>query len=61
MSPLLQPFMPCSRGDLRLGVLAPFLAYGSSGQSPQRQKVRTGGLVEGRSGGLLSGEDAHSV
>ena len=58
---LLWTSVPCSRGDLRFGVLAPFHAHRNSDQSPQRQKVRTGGLVEGRSGGLLSGEDAHSV
>ena len=40
------------RGGLSLGVPASFLAWGSSDQSLQRH---TGGLVEGRSGDLLSG------
>ena len=53
--------MPYSRGDLSLGVPVSFLAWGSSDQSPQRQRVRTAGLVEGRSGGLFSGGDALSV
>ena len=38
-----------------LGVPTSSLAWGSSDQSPQRQRVHIGGLVEGRSGGLLSG------
>ena len=59
--------MPCSRGDLSLGVPSSFLAWGSSDQSPQRHTVHIGRLMEGRSGGLLSGDggggrgDAHSV
>ena len=48
--------MSHSRGGLSLGVLPSSLAWGSSDQSPQRQTVHIGGLVEGRSGGLLSGE-----
>jgi len=47
--------MPHSRGGLSLGVPPSSLAWGSSDQSPQRQRVHIGGLVEGRSGGLLSG------
>ena len=53
--------MPYSRGDLSLSVPAPFLAWGSSDQSPQCQRVHTGGLVEWPSGNLLSGGDTHSV
>ena len=48
--------MSCSRDDLGLNVPAALLARGSSDQSRQRQRVHIGGLVEGRSGGLLSGE-----
>ena len=48
--------MPHSRGGLSLGVPPSSLAWGSSDQSPQRQRVHIGGLVEGRSGGLFSGE-----
>ena len=47
--------MPHSRGGLSLGVPTSSPAWGSSDQSPQRQRVHIGGLVEGRSGGLLSG------
>ena len=53
--------MSHSRGGLSLGVPPSSLAWGNSDQSPQRQRVHTGGLVEGRSGGLLSVGDAHSV
>ena len=48
--------MSHSRGGLSLGVPPSSLAWGSSDQSPQHQRVHIGGLVEGRSGGLLSGE-----
>ena len=44
-----------------LRVPASFLAWGSSDQRPQHQKVHIGGLMEGRSGSLLSWGDAHSV
>ena len=37
-----------------LSVPASFLAWDSSDQSPQRQRVRTGGQVEGCNGSLLS-------
>ena len=53
--------MPHSRGGLSLGVPPSSLAWGSSDQSPKCQRVHIGGLVEGRSGGLLSGRDAHTV
>ena len=53
--------MPTSRGGLSLGVPPSSLAWGSSDQSPKCQRVHIGGLVEGRSGGLLSGGDAHTV
>ena len=53
--------MPCSRGGQGLGVPSSSLARGSSDQSYQRQRVHTEELAEGRSGGLLSGGDAHSV
>ena len=48
--------MSCSRGDLSLGVPAPFAARGCSDQNPQRQRVHEGGLPEGRGGGLPSGD-----
>ena len=48
--------MSHSRGGLSLGVPTSSLAWGSSDQSPQRQRVHKGGLVEGRSGGQLSGD-----
>ena len=47
--------MPHSRSGLSLGVPPSSLARDSSDQNPQRQRIHTGGLVEGRSGGLLSG------
>ena len=50
--------MPCSRGGLSLGVAPSSIAGGSSGQSPQRQRVHVGGMVEGRRGGLLSDGDS---
>ena len=53
--------MPCSHGGLSLSVPPSSLAWGSSDQSPQYQRVHIGGLVEGHSGGLLSGGDVHSV
>ena len=53
--------MPCSHGGLSLDLPPSSLARGSSDQSTQRQRVHIGGLVEGGSGGLLSGGDAHSV
>ena len=53
--------MSHSRGGLSLGVPLSSLAWGSSDQSPQHQRVHIGGLVERCSGGLLSGGDAHSV
>ena len=53
--------MPCSRGGLSLGVPPSSLAWGSSDESLQRQRVHIGGLVEWRSGGLLSGRDVHLV
>ena len=53
--------MLCPRGALSLSVPASSLAWGSSDQSTQRQRVYRGRLVEGRSGGLLSGGDAHSA
>ena len=53
--------MPSSRGGLSLGVSPSSLAWDSPDQSPQRQRVHLGGLVEGCSGGLLSSGDAHSV
>ena len=42
-SQFLQPFMPCSCGDLSLNVPASLLAWGSSDQSPRRQRVPYGG------------------
>ena len=53
--------MPHSHGGLSLGVPTSSLAWGSSDQSPQRQRIHIRGLVEGCGGGLLSGGDAHSV
>ena len=47
--------MSRSRGGLSLGLPPSSLAWGGSDQSPQQQRVHIGGLVEGRSGGLLSG------
>ena len=47
--------MSHSRGGLSLGVPPSSLAWGSFDQSLQRQRVHIGGLVLGRSYGLLSG------
>ena len=53
--------MPCSRGGLSIGVPPSSLAWGSSGQSPQRQRVHVGGLVKGQNGGLHPGGNAHTA
>ena len=53
--------MPCSFGGLSLSVPPSSLAWGSSDQIRQCLRVHTGGLVEGCSGSLVSGGDAHSV
>ena len=46
-----------SRGVLSLGVPASFLAWGSSDQSPQCQRVHTGGLVSALWRGTLTQPD----
>ena len=53
--------MPCSHGDLSHGVPASFLAWGSSGQSPQRKSPQEDWWGDVVAGGLLTGGDAHSV
>ena len=49
------------QSGLSLGVPPSSPAWGSSDQSPQHQRIHKGELIEGCSGILLSGGDAHSV